>query len=373
MLPVGVGISLFPHATAVLGRLGLEEELARVAITTRELAFFNRFGQLITREPAGRYAGYPTPQFSIHRGDLQGILAAAVRERLGADSIVTGHRCTSVAQRGRTVEATFAAPDGSYAGTAGGDVLIGCDGVHSAVRRQLHPEEPPPLYSGVNMWRGVTRWQPFLTGATSVRAGWLNPGKMVIYPIRNETDAEGRQLINWVAEVETPRHLSRDWNREGHVEDFIAPFEDWQFDWLDVPAMIRSADTILEYPMSDRDPLDWWTDGRISLLGDAAHPMYPRGGNGAAQAILDSEELRRCLETMSDPEAALLEYERVRRPATSHVVLTNRATPPDVLIREVRDRTGDRPFERIEDVISPAEIEAIAEDYKKAVGFTRSG
>ncbi|MFD0852484.1 FAD-dependent monooxygenase, partial [Actinomadura adrarensis] len=170
-------------------------------------------------------------------------------------------------------------------------VVVGCDGIHSVIRKQLHPTEGEPRYSGINMWRGVTRGRPFLSGASMVRAGWLERGKLVAYPIRQFADGTGDQLLNWVAEIKTPRHQQRDWNRRGHLEDFIGAFEDWHLDSLDVSAMMRASETVLEYPMVDQDPLDRWSFGRVTLLGDAAHPMVPRGSNGAGQAILDVRAL----------------------------------------------------------------------------------
>jgi 2-polyprenyl-6-methoxyphenol hydroxylase-like FAD-dependent oxidoreductase len=250
---------------------------------------------------------------------------------------------------------------------------VGCDGLHSVIRKQLHPSEGEPRYSGVNMWRGVTPWEPILSGASMVRAGWLTHGKMVIYPIRDNIDARGRQLVNWVAEIETPKHRGqRDWNRPGNVDDFIHAYADWHFDWLDVPAMIRATAPILEYPMIDQDPLPWWTQGRVTLLGDAAHPMLPRGSNGAGQAILDARALADALKSHGDdPDAALMAYEAKRLPATTNVVLTNRRNPPDVIIREVYLRTGDKPFARIEDVISDDELRAISESYKRVAQYDR--
>jgi 2-polyprenyl-6-methoxyphenol hydroxylase-like FAD-dependent oxidoreductase len=250
-------------------------------------------------------------------------------------------------------------------------VLVGCDGIHSTLRKQLHPDEGDPIYSGVNMWRGVTVGDSFLSGATMVRAGWLAGGKMVIYPIRDRVDGHDRQLINWVAEVETPRHSARDWNRVGRLEDFIHCFEDWTFDWLDVPALIRGAEQVLEFPMVDQDPLERWSLGRLTLLGDAAHPMYPRGSNGAGQAILDAHSLARHLAAIDDPRRALRAYEEERLPATTRVVLTNRSTPPDVILREVYVRTGDKPFERIEDVITEEELRALSDNYKRVAGYDR--
>jgi len=370
--PLGVGINVLPHASRELGRLGLEAELTRHAVLTHEAAFFNRFGQLIYREPLGRSAGYDAPQYSIHRGDLQRVLADAWCARVGRERLVTGWRCTGVAGGEDGVDVAFEDPrDGRSLPQQRADVVVACDGLHSAIRRQLHPQEGPPRYSGVNMWRGTTRWAPVLTGASMIRAGWLSHGKMVIYPIRDRIDADGRQFVNWVAEIETPVHRQRDWNRPGRLEDFIDHFEDWRFDWLDVPAFLRAADAVLEFPMVDQDPLPWWTRGRVTLLGDAAHPMVPRGSNGAGQAILDARDLADRLASGGDPAAALAAYEAERLPATSRVVLENRRNPPDAIIREVVDRTGDRPFARIEDVISREELERMSERYKRVAGYDR--
>jgi 5-methylphenazine-1-carboxylate 1-monooxygenase len=371
LAPLGVGINILPHASAQLGRLGLLGELAKVAVTTRESVFFNRFGQLIYAEPCGQYAGYATPQFSIHRGDLQKVLADAVLERLGPDAIALGHRCTGFEQDDTGVNVMFESDAGQPLPSVRAGVLVACDGVHSIVRRHFYPDEGEPRYSGVNTWRGVTRWQPMLSGASMVRAGWLSGGKMVIYPIRDSIDAQGRQLVNWLAEIETDREVTRDWNRRGEIGDFIQSFEDWHFDWLDVPQFIRAADTILEYPMVDQPPLDRWTFGRVTLLGDAAHPMVPRGSNGSAQAILDARQLRTQLHEQDDPAAALEAYQQVRLPATAKVVSANLVMPPDILLKEVLDRTGDKPFDRIEDVISQAEMREISERYKRIAGFSK--
>jgi 2-polyprenyl-6-methoxyphenol hydroxylase-like FAD-dependent oxidoreductase len=369
--PLGVGINVLPHAGAELGRLGLEAELTRHAVLTREAAFFNRFGQLIYREPLGRAAGYPAPQYSIHRGDLQRVLLDALNERAGAARLRTGWRCSGFEQDAEGVRVGFVHPDGNALETQRADIVVACDGVHSAIRRQLHPAEGEPRYSGINMWRGVTRWRPVMSGATMIRAGWFDQGKMVIYPIRDDIDGHGLQLVNWVAEIETPHHRQRDWTRPGELDDFIGAFADWHFDWLDVPAMIRAADSILEFPMVDQDPLPWWTAGRVTLLGDAAHPMVPRGSNGAGQAILDARCLADLLAGAGEPAAALREYETRRLAATTQVVLTNRSNPPDAIIREVMQRSGDRPFARIEDVISQAELVAMSEAYKRVAGYSR--
>jgi len=361
---VGVGINLLPHATRVLGELGLAPALARVAVETQEGAFFNRYGQLIYREPLGRRAGYEWPQFSIHRGDLQTILLEAVRARLGADRLHLGFHCLAVVNLHEGVKLLFKDQPPIH-----GKAAIACDGIHSVIRKQLYPDEGEPRYSGINMWRGVTRWKPVLTGASMVRAGWLKTGKLVHYPIRNHIDAEGRQLVNWLWEIETPRHQRWDWNRAARVEDFIAGVEGWRFDWLDVPAFLRAAEVVLEYPMVDKDPLPAWSFGRVTLLGDAAHPMVPRGSNGAGQAILDARELADCLARALSVEVSLKTYENNRLRITSNVVLENRRNPPDAILREVFERTGDRPFERIEAVITPQELKALSDRYKKVAGY----
>jgi 2-polyprenyl-6-methoxyphenol hydroxylase-like FAD-dependent oxidoreductase len=358
---LGVGVNLLPHGMRELTELGLQERLARVAVETQELRFYNRYGQLIFSEPRGRYAGYEWPQLSIHRADLHEVLMEEVRKRLGPDAVVLNKKCISASEDG---SARF--EDGS---TAKGTCVIGCDGIHSAVRKQLFPGEGPPAYHGINMWRGTTRVKPFLTGASMAVAGWLEVGKMVIYPIRKPEN--GLQLVNWVAEIQSPRNIMQDWNLGGRIEDFYPTFENWSFDWLDCAAMIRNAEQVLEYPMVDRDPLAFWARGRITLLGDAAHPMYPRGSNGAGQAILDARTLAGCLKKNKNIENALKDYEQKRLKAVNDLVLMNRANPPDAILREVWRRSGDKPFARIEDVISNGELVALSENYKRVAGFER--
>jgi 5-methylphenazine-1-carboxylate 1-monooxygenase len=367
---LGVGINLLPHATRSLSRLGLQDALARVAVTTKESIFFTRHGQFIYREPAGLAAGHAWPQFSIHRGDLQRVLGDAVRDRLGGDVICLAHRVVSFTQDSDAATVTVEHADGTRS-LVTGDVLVGADGVHSVLRRQLHPEAGRPHYTGYMMWRGTTIHPPFLSGASMLRAGWLATGKLVAYPIRANVDGSGSQLVNWLAEVEGPERAQRDWTRRGELSDFIGHYEDWHFDWLDVPALFRGAQEVFEYPMADADPLPWWTLGRVTLLGDAAHPMVPRGSNGSAQAILDAKALAALLAGAGDsPEAALRAYDGQRREVTAQVVLTNRRNPPDALLREVYERTGDQPFERLSDVISDAEIATMMSAYRKVAGFS---
>jgi 5-methylphenazine-1-carboxylate 1-monooxygenase len=369
--PIGVGINLLPHASKELAALGLEQALSQIAIETEDATFFNRFGQLIYQEPLGRAAGYAHPQFSIHRGDLQMALLDAFRTRAGHDRFLTRHHCIGVEQDAAGVSVHFSdGSDGATRSTIRGRVAIACDGINSAIRKQFFPDEGEPRYSGINMWRGVTRCKPILSGASMVRAGWMSHGKMVIYPIR-AAGADGLQLVNWVAEIETPVYRKRDWNRPGSIVDFIGAFADWHFDWLDVPALIRAADSVLEFPMVDQDPLPRWSFDRVTLLGDAAHPMVPRGSNGAGQAILDARALSSALLENTDPVTALAAYEKQRLEATTRIVLTNRSNPPDAILREVFERTHDRPFADIEDVISRDELIALSEGYKRIAGYSK--
>ena len=367
--PLGVGINLLPHAMRELTELGLRDKLAAVAVETREFCYYDRFGHFIHKEPRGRFAGYDWPQLSIHRGDLHAVLIDSVRERLGADAFALGKKCTGFAQDeegGTAGGVTVLFEDGT---SAQGAAAIGCDGIHSAIRKQLFPAEGPPSYQGINMWRGVTRGKPYLSGASMVVAGWLEVGKMVVYPIRNLDD--GWQLVNWVAEIQSPRNVRQDWNLAGKLEDFYPVFADRAHAWLDIAALIRDADSILEYPMVDRDPLPFWTQGRVTLLGDAAHPMYPRGSNGGGQAILDARVLAGCLRRETSVEAALSAYETARLKPAYEVVIANRSIGPDAILRTVHKRTGDKPFDRIDDVVRPGELQAMAENYKRIAGFER--
>ena len=359
--PLGVGINMLPHAVSVLAGLGLEHQLMARGVEAREFSFFNRHGQFIFSEPCGRFAGYGDRHFSIHRGDLHEVLYDAVTERLGQDAVHMGHRCTGIGQNDAGVTLKF-----DNAPPRSGAVAIGADGFHSAVRRQFYPDEGMQ-FGGINMWRGVTRRAPFLSGASVTRVGTVGNGKMTIYPIRQFGD--GTQLVNWVVEQQRDEFGPNDWATPGRVQDFIGPHADWNFDWLDIPEMIGDAEYIFEYPMVDREPVDRWTFGRVTLLGDAAHPMYPRGGNGGAQAILDAETLAALLDRFDDPLVALRNYEIERLEVANRIVLTNREQPPDYIIETVEALTRGEPFDRIEDVIDPAELAAISNRYKEIAGY----
>ena len=370
---LGVGITLLPHAMRELAALGLQPALEAAGIENYESAFFNRHGQFIYSELRGRHAGYKLPEVGIHRGKLHKILFDAALARLGPEHVHTGHRFDRMVQTDEAVNITFKDPQGQDLPTVRARVLIASDGVNSAVRRLFYPDEKM-VFTGINTWRGVTRFDPILTGKTYMRIGSIETGKMVIYPIVDKVDDEGRQLVNWMAEIRMEEGVTQnDWNRAGRKEDVLKLFKDWHFDWLDVPKLIAESESILEYPMVDKDPIAQWTFGRVTLLGDAAHPMYPRGSNGSAQALIDARTLADELAATApgdDPLPALHRYEAVRRPLTAKVVQTNRSTPPDFINIVVEERTNGQPFKHIDDVISQEELRKISDDYKKIAGFS---
>jgi 2-polyprenyl-6-methoxyphenol hydroxylase-like FAD-dependent oxidoreductase len=357
---LGVGINVQSHAVAELARLGLQPRLEAAGNPCIEWGMYNAFGQEIWREPRGLKAGHDWPQISIHRGRLQGILGAALTERLGAEAIAFGHRFVGFEDRGSEVTARFATRAGEV--TATGDILIGADGIHSALRRLLHPNEGDPIFNGAVLWRGITRWKPYLSGGTQVFIGTPDQ-KFIVYPI-TPPDADGMQTTNWIAQVSSPEMLNReDWNREGRREDFLPLYDSWSFDWLDVPGMIRAAETVFEFPMVDCDPLPRWGGGRVTLLGDAAHPMVPIGANGGSQAIRDGAAIADALAARGDPIEALAAYEALRRPATAEIVLSNRQLGPEEVMKMAHER-APQGFRHVEDVISRAELEEVSRRYR---------
>jgi 2-polyprenyl-6-methoxyphenol hydroxylase-like FAD-dependent oxidoreductase len=366
---LGVGITLLPHAMREMTALGLGEELLAAGIENAESCFFNRFGQLIYKEPRGKAAGYQLPEVGIHRGRLHLALYGAVQERISKDCVVTNHLCTGVEQDETGARLMFReTTSGQTLPPVAADVVIACDGVNSALRQQLVGDGV--VFTGINAWRGVTRMKPILTGRSYMRIGSILTGKIVIYPIANYDD--GTQLINWTTELKRDTTDMNDWNKLGDIADFISVYESWRFHWLDVAEMIRKSDFVLEYPMVDRDPLDRWTCGRVTLAGDAAHPMYPRGSNGSAQAVIDARVLAEYLAKGGDPRDALRAYESARREATGKVVRTNREHPPDFINIKVEELTGDKPFDNLDDFITQDELRALSESYKRIAGFAVS-
>lgn len=368
----GVGITVLPHAMRELAALGLQDEIVRLGIENRESKFFNRFGQLIYKEPRGKYAGYSYPEVGIHRGRLHSALYAVARKELGADRITINRTCVGFEQDETGVTLRFEdTSTHTPAGNVRADIVIACDGVNSNIRKQLYPHEQM-AFAGINVWRGISRHAPIFDGRTYMRIGSIRTGKIVMYPIIDNVDGQGNQLINWATEIQRSDCKPNDWNRHGKLEDFLPLYENWKFDWLDVPAMLKSAELILEYPMVDKDPVDRWTFGRVTLAGDAAHPMYPRGSNGAAQGLIDAHALADLLAESSEPLAALTAYERQRLPATAKVVRANRSNPPDYINIRVEELTGDRPFDDLSKFITQDELRALSEQYKKVAGFARS-
>ncbi|WP_445518863.1 flavin-dependent oxidoreductase [Streptomyces sp. NEAU-174] len=345
--PLGVGINLLPHAVRELVELGLGDELAAIGVATAENVYCDRFGRRIFTEPRGLAQGYRWPQYSVHRGELQRLLLAAVRERLGADAVRTGARVVGFDDSGQRDSVRVHILDratGTVEKTAA-RALIGADGLHSAVRAALHPQDGPLLWSGIRMWRGTTPAESFLTGRSMVIVH-DGDAELVAYPI-------GGGRVNWVCQVRMsePGPLTGDaaWNRAGRLADVLPYFEDWRLGWLDVPGLLTGGTEILEYPMVDREPLPWWGSGRVTLLGDAAHPMYPVGANGASQAVVDARVLARELARTDDVPTALAHYETERREATAAVVRANRAM----------NRAGAR---------TPEELARVTDTYRDTTG-----
>jgi len=368
---LGVGINLLPHAVRELDALGLADDLAANGLTPTTLAYFTKRGEPIWDEPRGLAAGHRWPQISIHRGVLHTILHAAAVAAIGGDRIHTGCHLDRIVDTGDGVEATFIdRRTGAVNATAEGSMLIACDGIHSVARHHFYPDEGMPKWNGSLLWRGLADGARVFDGRTMVWAGHPRQ-KFVLYPLLELPD--GRQQLNFIAELRTDdtELLEReDWNRAGDLADFLPQFEDWKFPWLDIPALIASAPATFLFPMVDRDPVDRWSFGRVTLLGDAAHPMYPIGSNGASQAILDARTLTGCLRSYPDDvERALARYDEERRPATSAIVLANRGLGPELPMQLVEERAPNG-FESLADVITPQEILDVTDGYRKMAGFS---
>ena len=371
MRPLGVGINTLPHSIRQLADLGLLSALDEIAIRTSRLTYANHLGQEIWSEPRGMFGGHEAPQFSIHRGRLQLALWTAVVARSGDDEILSDRRLVDFVQTDERVDVTFQASDGRTYNESG-DVLIGADGIHSTIRAILHPDAPGISWNGITMWRGATPWPAFDGGDAMVIAGNART-KLVLYPIAPGED-DATRLTNWVVytrvadpTVSVPPRES--WSKRGSLQAVEPLLEGFDLPYLDVRKLIAATEDIFEYPMCDKDPLPWWTKKRVTLLGDAAHPMYPVGSNGSAQAILDARCLCDLLASR-EPEAALQAYDDERRPKTAEIVRSNREGGPERIIDFIASR-APHGFERVEDVATRAEIDAIASGYAKLAGFDK--
>jgi 2-polyprenyl-6-methoxyphenol hydroxylase-like FAD-dependent oxidoreductase len=369
---LGVGINTLPHAIKELKELGLLERLDAVAIRTHELSYLNRYGQEIWREKRGTDAGFEVPQFSIHRGKLQNVIFQAARARLGESRIHTGHRLGSFKQDDGGVTAYFFNRGGSHVATARGDILIGADGIHSAVRDALFPKEGAARWNGTMLWRGAVDWPQYLDGRTMWIAGGME-AKFVFYPIAAGT-APDRRLTNWavmakVSEGGTPP-AKEDWSRPGRWDDLRPYVQKFRLPMLDVTHLIEATGEFWEYPLCDREPLPRWSHGRVTLLGDAAHPMYPVGSNGASQAILDARAIGDCLVRAEHPMHALAEYEAARLPPTAQIVRMNRKGGPEGVI-DVVENLAPEGFKDINDVLGYEQRMAIVRGYASTAGFAK--
>ena len=365
--PLGVGINLQPAAVRELVELGLGDALAETGIATRRLNLYNKFGQLIRSEPRGLAAGYRWPQYSIHRGRLQLLLLRAVRERIGHNHFHSGLTFTAFEQIGGRVRGRFRDRESGAEVIDEADVLIGADGIHSAVRRQIHPAEGGPCFAKQQLWRAAVDANAFLDGLTMVIAGHFHQ-RIIAYPVAGA--AGGKLLTNWicqmtVTEAAPPRE---DWNRRVERDKVLAAFGGWRFPWLDVPTLIEQSADIYEFPLVDRDPVSTWTCGRVTLIGDAAHPMQPIGSQAGSQAILDARLLTAALIAISNPVEALQHYDATRRPVMNDITLRNRSFGPEAAMQLVEERAPNG-FVRIEDVISRHELDSIANSFAAAAGL----
>jgi len=370
---LGVGINTLPHAIKELKQLGLLERLDAAAIRTYELFYANRFGQTVWHELRGTDAGFDVPQFSIHRGRLQNVIYQAARARLGESRMQTGCRLGAFTQDEAGVTAYFFDRGGSHRSTVHGDVLIGADGIHSFVRSQLYPNEGPALWNGTMLWRGAVDWPQFMTGRSMIIAGGME-AKFVLYPIAAGS-APDRRLTNWAVMAKVsdggvpPR--KEDWSRPGRWDDLRPYVQRFKLPYVDVTHLIEATGEFWEYPLCDREPLPRWSHGRVTLLGDAAHPMYPVGSNGASQAILDARALADHLVNAEHATHALWAYEQDRLAPTAQIVRMNRKGGPEGVIDVVEGLAPDG-FTNIDDVLSYEQRKAIVRGYASTAGFAQA-
>ena len=366
--PVGVGINLQPTAVRELTELGLADDLARTGIPTHQLSYFNKFGQLIWSEPRGLSAGYKWPQYSIHRGQLQMMLLGAVRARIGHDNFRSGLRLSLFEQRRDRVTATFTHSESGATVSDSADILVGADGIHSSVRRQLYPAEGEPRFAHQLLWRAAIDAEPFLGGRTMIIAGHFHQ-RVIAYPVAPGL-RPGRLLTNWICQMTVPDQAPprEEWNRRASKERVLAAWEKWRFPWLDMPALINRTADIYELPLVDRDPLPGWTLGRVTLLGDAAHPMQPIGSQAGSQAIIDARALTAAVLTTSNPVDALARYDSERRPVMNEITLRNRRFGPEAAMQLVEERAPGG-FARVDDVISRQKLQEISTSFSRAAGL----
>ncbi|SMX26593.1 FAD-dependent urate hydroxylase [Pelagimonas phthalicica] len=370
--PLGVGINLQPNAVRELFDLGFTaEELDRFGTPAKEWALVGQKGQEIYSEPRGTLAGYKWPQYAVHRGTFHMALYHRFVELAGAKAVRTGCRATAYEKNDDgTVTLVLQGPDGELRET--GSLLIGADGIHSAIRAQMHPEQPPIHWGGAVMWRGTTLAKPVRTGSSFIGLG-THAHRMVIYPISKPDPESGLAMVNWIAEVtydDPSAHETMGWFRQVKIDDFIHHFQDWTYDWLDVPALIRGADAAYENPMIDRDPVPTWVDGPVALMGDAAHAMYPTGSNGASQAIIDARTIGAKMLKHGVTSDALHAYNDELCAPVSDLILRNRGAGPFGLLNLVNDRCGGE-FDQIDDVIPEQERRDFMGKYQAAAGFAR--
>jgi len=370
LTPRGLGINLQPNAVRELAALGLADRLARLGILTAKLAFYNKHGQLVWSEPRGQAAGYRWPQIAIPRGWLHEVLLGAARERLGVHAIVTGCRLVRFDARNDKVVAHFVDPAGQPVDEAEGDLLVGADGIHSATRRAFYPGERP-VFDGFVHYRGIVEADAFLTGSAMVVAGHRTQ-RVIVYPVG--WLAGGRAVTNWLAYTRLPEGVLspiEDWDTDADKAAFIDLFAGWTFPWLDVHGIMIDTEQVLQFPNVDRDPIPRWSFGRVTLIGDAAHPMQPTGSQAGSQAVIDARVLTQALMTIPDPLAALRHYEDVRRPVMNDITLRNRQFGPEAAMQIVEERAPNG-FARIEDVISREELETISHSFHAAAGLDAS-
>ncbi|RTL62980.1 MAG: flavin-dependent oxidoreductase [Hyphomicrobiales bacterium] len=372
---LGVGINTLPHAIKELAALGLLPTLDEVAVRTKELIYINRLGQEIWRELRGTDAGFEFPQFSIHRGRLQKVIYEEVIRKLGPDAVRTGQRLAGFIQDEGGVTAHFTdSRYGTGSLTVRGEVLVAADGIHSVARRQFYPKEGMPSWQGVVLWRGATEWPQFLSGRSMYIGGGMG-AKLALYPIAPGSTPQTR-LTNWaiairVADPSTTPPPKDSWSRQGRMEEVIPYARRFSVPGVDVEAIVRATPVCFEYPMCDRDPLPRWSFGRVTLLGDAAHPMYPVGSNGAAQAILDARCLADNLKSAEHPMQALHAYQAERLPKTAEIVRLNRTGGPERVIDEV-EKLAPAGFDYVDRVLSHSEREAIVKGYAGKAGFQQA-